>query len=522
MTDVDAFYGFASPMWSRMTLNRNAPTVKGGAITSLTHRLGISHPMGDRSVIRFFYGRFTQFPSFQHLFYNSWESRAGSDLDLNGNGAIDPAERWNHFGVRGSEQPRATHHNPHLPAEETTSFEVGVDWNFVADYVLTLTTYYKGANNQIFSASQQFRNPETSAFVANSSGGFAPGDYRDTRGIEFGLKKRFSHMMAFNFSLNLQWADRGRTGAVRRDVWPDSFFVANGHFWTTHDIDPVSGAEHPVSLRERALREGKDPDFYIKALGHNANEAIRKQQALMDVSERSSWSWVPGVSHFAAEGVEWVPGQPVRSFYSDKDRAFWERVNRNPNYPGVGEGTLLVGRNQEVLRRQPSTRNRKSFGSLTLLFASPPGLGPAGGKMLGNLRANLVYRFYTGTVHNVVLQLYDERIGRFVANRQPAGRFRPGPIHTRVDLNAIKVFGRAPGKRVSLGIEVFNLFNQKDPRSVPSPGRQVDFDASRWHQWGIEGPPRFDARGNDGAEIFDINNYWDLPRETTFSVQVHF
>ena len=63
----------------------------------------------------------------------------GEDRDLNGNGWIDPAEQWNnmyptyggHFG------------DPTIRPEKSTNFEVGVDWNFYANYVAGLVAYYK-------------------------------------------------------------------------------------------------------------------------------------------------------------------------------------------------------------------------------------------------------------------------------------------------------------------------------------------------------------------------------------------
>ena len=517
VTDVDAFYGATSPMWHRMTRNRNVPTIVGPTIQAFGPRLGISHPMTERAVVRYFYGRFLQFPSFRNLFFNSWSSAQAADSDLNGNGEIDPAERWNAFGSIGGNdlRMRTEHHNPYLPPEETTSFEAGLDWNFVSDYVLNLTTYYKSAGNQIVRASQQWTDPMAPAYVTGVDA-FVEGRYRDIRGFEMSLKKRFSHMVAFNLALNMQWAHEGDNTAPRRDVFPDSLFVANGHYWVTYDVDPATGAEIPVPLQEMALREGKDPDFYIRMYGGLANQVIRNEAAKSEMLDRSYPGFIATrSSHYAAEGVAFHSDVRDKSFYSDQDRAFWERVNRDPDYPGTGEGNLLAGRYPYSGRRMPVQSDRRAFGSLTLLLATPAGFGPFRGKALGNCRANLVYRFYTGTPFEY-RTVGSEYFSRYVV-------YRHGPMHTRMDLNVEKQFGHASGGNLTVGLEVFNLFNQKDVRSVPlQSGQGIDFDPKRWQQWGIQGPEPVTAKLTEAEEIFDISNYWDRPREIRFSVRIRW
>ena len=94
-------------------------------------------------------------------------------------------------------------------------------------------------------------------------------------------------------------------------------------------------------------------------------------------------------------------------------------------------------------------------------------------------------------------------------------------MHTRTDLNLEKQWGNPSGPNFTLALEAFNLFNQKDVRSAPpGPGREVDFAHERWQQWGIAGLERASTSLGDGGEIFDINNYWDAPREITFSIRL--
>ena len=496
-TDVDAFYGAKSPMWKSMTRNRHVPTVEGNRIAAVSPRVGISHPITSKSLIRFFYGKFTQMPNFEMLYRNEWKSQSANDTDLNGNGVIDTGERWNAFNDNS-----ARHHNVNLPPEETVNFELGLDWNFVSNYVLGLTTYYKSAGHQLKSASQQWVDPAAPGYVAGQQG-FAFGNWRDTRGFELGLRKQFSNMFAFNVGYNLQWADQGSNSAHRRDVWPDSQFVANGHYWLSHTVDPTTGAEIPVPL------SAADRDKFAAA----ADNAIRNRQASYD--RRSAWSWIPWLSHHSAAGRPIADGTLVANDYDSDDAAFWQRISSDPNYPGTGEANLLVGHAQETGERTPLNRDRRAFGSMTFLFATPADFGPWAGQALGNLRANLVYRIFTGTRF------------QFTGLAKGIDSFEYGPMHTRVDLNAEKQIGGSSAATVTLAVEVFNLFNQQDPRATvassgPFDDLDVDMDEIRWQQYGITGLEPTSADFNTYGEVNDIANYLDRPRELNFSLRLKF
>ena len=324
-------------------------------------------------------------------------------------------------------------------------------------------------------------------------------------------------MFAFNFALNLQWADIGSSAWPIWRTRPDSLFVANGHYWTNYDIDPSTGAEIPISLQEMAQREGKDPDFYIRQFGAQANAAIRSAQAqLTNTPARQNFKWLPEHSHFAADGVDPFPGQ---SSYTDRDKQFWEEANRNPNYPGTGEGTLLVGATQQGFDRRPTGGvDRRSFGSLTLLFATPPTFGPLGGKALGNLRTNLVYRIFTGTSFGYTPTVPDPTSPGGI--RPLEFTYRYGPLHTRTDLSIVKHLENSSGTGITLSAEIYNLFNQKDVRSSkPDNFREIDFNSELWQRYGIQGQDPSSATST-ATEIFDINNYWDSPREVRLSLRL--
>ena len=507
MKDVDAWYGNTAP-WNGMTRAVFVPTVKGTSIKAFQPRIGVSHPITEKSLVRFFYGRFVQRPQFHELFENRFISNAAVDVDLNGNGVIDTGEQYNDYDAA-----RATHGNRFLPPEETTSFEVGLDWNFVGDYVLGLTTYYKASGNETIGASQQWYDPVLRNQPISQIRAYAPGNWKDVRGFEINLRKKFSNMFSFNVGYNLQWADGGRNSAHRRDVYPDSLFVAN-YYWNTWDVDPTTGAETPVSLREKARREGLPEDHYIIEYGADANGFLQAKHRNVTETARQ-WSWVHWYSHHSSEGARFVANEPLTNFgeYDDADREYWERVSNHPGIPGSGEGTLAVGHAQESGERTPLTADRRSYGSITLLFATPSDYGPFDGRAVGNVRANLVYRLYTGS--------------RFTYSTGGIQGFRYGPIHTRADFNAEKVFGNTSGVNMTLAVEVFNLFNQKDTRSTRINNEStlpIDFNSDRYQQYGILAlePTNPDIVDFNLAspENNDILNYWDSPRELNFSLRI--
>ena len=75
----------------------------------LSPRLGVSHPITERAVLYFFYGRFLKFTDYSDLYRRQNRFRINQD-------------QINLFG------------NPDLEPEETTSYEVGLDWQIMEDF----------------------------------------------------------------------------------------------------------------------------------------------------------------------------------------------------------------------------------------------------------------------------------------------------------------------------------------------------------------------------------------------------
>ncbi|MFQ5708061.1 MAG: TonB-dependent receptor domain-containing protein [bacterium] len=142
--------------------------------TYLSPRLGISHPITDRSTLYFFYGRFVQIPTLSELY-----------------------RRQNRFRI--FQNQLNTFGNPDLKAEETTSYEVGFDHQLTDVWKIGVTGFFKTKDNQINLVT---RGPEAAPFreLENT-------DFGTDRGFEIELIKQFSHYFAANINYTILWAN---------------------------------------------------------------------------------------------------------------------------------------------------------------------------------------------------------------------------------------------------------------------------------------------------------------------------
>jgi outer membrane receptor protein involved in Fe transport len=90
--------------------------------TQVSPRLGVAHPISERTTLHFSYGRFFQNPDYNRLYENS-------QYDLN---VREPL-----FG------------SPDLDAERTTSYEVGISHQFGPTIAGTFTAYYKDVTGNV-------------------------------------------------------------------------------------------------------------------------------------------------------------------------------------------------------------------------------------------------------------------------------------------------------------------------------------------------------------------------------------
>ena len=302
----------------------------------LAPRLGVAHPITDRSMIHFFYGHIYQLPSFYTMFVEQWQNYGQRDNDVNEDGAIEETEEYNTLqAIRGF------FGNPELDFEKTISFELGFDWNFVSEYVLSVSSYYKSSSNQVSSPGEVQLNwwdPASQMFDFQFTHKAGNGIHEDIQGFELSLRKSFSDYFSFSLAYNLQWAVEGASGVGSRFFSPDSQFVMDSKFWTSHNAGE-DGSE--------------EPGFVIPFLAQSyANKAATFLDSLASLGIV--------MSELDTTGIWSVD--------------FWGATEQDEPKPDA---------------------DIRSFGKAQIFISTPDKVGPWG--LLGNLNVNLMYRMSTGT-----------------------------------------------------------------------------------------------------------------------------
>jgi len=149
-------------------------TVK--ARTQLSPRLGIAHPVSERTKIHFAYGHFFQNPEYQYLFENR-------QYDLN---VREPL-----FG------------QPDLDAQQTVSYEVGVSHQFSERIAAHLTAHYKDITDYIGTRYYEAFSGNTGRFVGYTV--YVNEDYANDKGFEVNVEMRpgryFGGGLSYTFSI---------------------------------------------------------------------------------------------------------------------------------------------------------------------------------------------------------------------------------------------------------------------------------------------------------------------------------
>jgi len=138
-------------------------------------RFGISHPVTDNDVLYFYYGHFSQLPTFQYV-YAKLNSVSQSTYQV--------------FG------------NPNLNPKTTVQYELGIKHRFSEDQVLEMKAYWKDMFDYETSQTITPSNPKYAHLSFNM---YFNADYARARGVEMILKSRvFKHWyvdLNFNYSI---------------------------------------------------------------------------------------------------------------------------------------------------------------------------------------------------------------------------------------------------------------------------------------------------------------------------------
>lgn len=144
--------------------------------SQISPRLGIAHPISERTKLHFSYGHFFQRPEYQYLFENK-------QYDI---GVREPI-----FGT------------PNLDAERTISYEVGLTHQFSDRVGMHLTAYYKDVTGLIGTRYYEFRDAYTNQYTAYTL--YINEDYANIKGFEINFDIRpgqhFSGGFTYTYSV---------------------------------------------------------------------------------------------------------------------------------------------------------------------------------------------------------------------------------------------------------------------------------------------------------------------------------
>ncbi|HEB84714.1 MAG TPA: TonB-dependent receptor, partial [Bacteroidetes bacterium] len=163
-------------------------------------RLGISHPITERSKLYFNYGHFYQTPSFFY-FYKSTTTN----------------------------QNQGTVGNPNLKFEHTVTYELGVHNQLTDDLSVQIAGYYRDIYNLISTVEERIGPLVYNRYINL--------DYGRARGFEMKVDKKFSHHYQFTFNYDFSYAYGKASGA-------------NDQFENRFSNVPVNYDEHPLDWDE--------------------------------------------------------------------------------------------------------------------------------------------------------------------------------------------------------------------------------------------------------------------------------
>jgi hypothetical protein len=151
-------------------------------------RLGVSHPISEKDVLRFAYNYQNQLPQMQYIF----TSKTPEDANV-------------------SDQA-ITVGNPTLEPQITVTYEVGLSHQLSEDYVIDMTSYYKNLYNYV--STKKVKKPGEEQVTWYE---FISEDYGSARGIDVQLEKSLSDFYSWSVAYSLAWAQGNNSSTVIQD-----------------------------------------------------------------------------------------------------------------------------------------------------------------------------------------------------------------------------------------------------------------------------------------------------------------
>lgn len=157
------------------------PTAKftiGRSKYQISPRLGISYPITDKSYFHFSYGHFFQIPEYRNLYTAT---------------SRDPA-----ILERRLATPRPLYGNPHLDAQRTVAYEIGIKQQIGDVWAVELTAWSRENSGEAGTVQIVGFDPQRIGLYSYYV--FLNHDYGSARGIDVTLEKRFSHYCQFTLN----------------------------------------------------------------------------------------------------------------------------------------------------------------------------------------------------------------------------------------------------------------------------------------------------------------------------------
>jgi len=145
-------------------------------------RLGVSYAITENAYLHAHYGHFYQRPAWDNLFEAVNQPQTGGT-------------------------PRMG--NPDLDPEKTVSFELGVSWNPIGDYLVDVTGFMKDVKNWINTRQGKYWYPENfgELLIGSNYAIYDNQDYAFSRGVEFNLSKEYGSNWSGRVTYTLSWTN---------------------------------------------------------------------------------------------------------------------------------------------------------------------------------------------------------------------------------------------------------------------------------------------------------------------------
>jgi outer membrane receptor protein involved in Fe transport len=187
-------FDFVDPrttMWSDFE-NPESQLIDVPMKSQLSPRIGLSHPITDKSIIYFSYGHFFQNPQYD-LFYSDSRNLTPDNLDDLTTGMVG---------------------NRDIKPKKTVAYEIGVKQEITEDLGLGITAFFKDINNMIGQEFVRITTEQSSYEYFY----FTNIDYANIKGMEMTLDRRYNNHFAFDLNYTYSIA-KGNYSFPRQAFW---------------------------------------------------------------------------------------------------------------------------------------------------------------------------------------------------------------------------------------------------------------------------------------------------------------